>query len=859
MPPIRHKATAPVTPFFQPRSRRANVVQHDYSNIQREEFIPTNAPRSLFPAGNPPVNPPTNPPANPPANTTDDPPPGADNYVDSDDDMIVETAVPTFTNIEMTQAEKTEAIRKWTVHKQRHEKKKKNKSSHVYYYMHREAVNGSLFPEVEGGPKILQEYKWHCKKCIRDGHLGKKYTVYESHRKGVTSGMSDHLKTHGITKQTHFARIHGYSTPTSGGNYTELDAWSGKPMPRARLTARESTRRWFVKSRQPFSLVESSDFQEMFLAHGNQCAYKCSKTLRNHIYDDFILRRDKLKYDLEVNCVSISFTLDMWTSPSRKPIFAIIGHWFTPDFEEKEEVLEFIRVEGEHSGERLAEITMQLLQNLKLKDKLFAITGDNASNNGTLCYHLFQQLKEEYDDQPSLVRPQMRFHGKLSFIRCLAHVINLVCKDVLNDLKAGTATEAKALLDRLDKQHKHNRYRIPMDNSRSAIAKVRLLNLWILRSSAREQDWGKLRRSRKPIYDVDTRWNSAFDMITQYLELEAEYNDFCNTHPQVKCLQLSNTEVVSLAQLANVLAPFKEHTLRVSQAMPSIARSLEIYWDLEDLLNNVTSGSGRYSELDQSVRTAFQKGKAKHLKYVRKVEKFTMVYAAHILDPRCKTALITDMMQSKADGIITAVKQYFKTEWPETVVIGTSATTSSSSAAGELPQIRPVDMSIARWKAIQNQREQDTAAEAIPLQSELDRWITSPPLAWGTNDSPDWVRLWWKNHHAEWPQLSLAARDLLPCSASEVDVERLFSGCRDEFGIRRHSLKAETVRVLTLLRSIYQTEDEADKALIKEAMAIDVIPQKNSILWRPDEINGHVEKGNKPGANSSNIHIAFTN
>ena len=47
-----------------------------------------------------------------------------------------------------------------------------------------------------------------------------------------------------------------------------------------------------------------------------------------------------------------------------------------------------------------------------------------------------------------------------------------------------------------------------------------------------------------------------------------------------------------------------------------------------------------------------------------------MVYAAHILDPRCKTALITDMMQSKADGIITAVKKYFKTEWPETVAIG---------------------------------------------------------------------------------------------------------------------------------------------------------------------------------------------
>jgi hypothetical protein len=39
------------------------------------------------------------------------------------------------------------------------------------------------------------------------------------------------------------------------------------------------------------------------------------------------------------------------------------------------------------------------------------------------------------------------------------------------------------------------------------------------------------------------------------------------------------------------------------------------------------------------------------------------------------------------------------------------------------------------------------------------------------------------------------ARDLLACSSSEVDVERLFSECRDEYGIRRHVLKAETVSV----------------------------------------------------------------
>ncbi|KAH7310175.1 hypothetical protein BKA65DRAFT_414127, partial [Rhexocercosporidium sp. MPI-PUGE-AT-0058] len=74
--------------------------------------------------------------------------------------------------------------------------------------------------------------------------------------------------------------------------------------------------------------------------------------------------------------------------------------------------------------------------------------------------------------------------------------------------------------------------------------------------------------------------------------------------------------------------------------------------------------------------------------------------------------------------------------------------------------------------------------------------------------------VWWKEGAFQWPRLAAAPRDLLPFSASEVDVERLFSGCRDEYGIRRYSLKSETVRVLTLLRGAYESEDTVDTALI---------------------------------------------
>ncbi|KAM4061947.1 hypothetical protein HRG_013460 [Hirsutella rhossiliensis] len=70
----------------------------------------------------------------------------------------------------------------------------------------------------------------------------------------------------------------------------------------------------------------------------------------------------------------------------------------------------------------------------------------------------------------------------------------------------------------------------------------------MLRSGSREQDFKSMPRThyRKPTYDVDTRWNSAYDMIDQFLELEAEYTEFVDTHPQVKCLLPLSEEIVAL-------------------------------------------------------------------------------------------------------------------------------------------------------------------------------------------------------------------------------------------------------------------------------------------------------------------------
>ena len=259
-----------------------------------------------------------------------------------------------------------------------------------------------------------------------------------------------------------------------------------------------------------------------------------------------------------------------------------------------------------------------MLRDLLLEYKLFAITGDNASNNNTLYVHLYKSLLCQYSDRFDGVKEQMRFHGKASFVRCLAHITNLICDNILKDLKSRTAEEAKALLDYQDKKHKDKNYNLTPSHlpstGKGAVAKIRLLNLWILCNDQRLQDWAKYPRCvhRKPRYNVKTRWNSAYNMIQQALDLQQEYTEFCGEHPAVKALLPTPNEWLMLHQLAYVLKPFKDKTDEVSKEMPSIAKSLEVYWELDILLNNIKDKVGIFNNLEPTIREAVIAGITKN-------------------------------------------------------------------------------------------------------------------------------------------------------------------------------------------------------------------------------------------------------
>jgi hypothetical protein len=86
-----------------------------------------------------------------------------------------------------------------------------------------------------------------------------------------------------------------------------------------------------------------------------------------------------------------------------------------------------------------------------------------------------------------------------------------------------------------------------------------------------------------------------------------------------------------------------------------------------------------------------------------------------------------------------------------------------------------------------------------PLRSDIDNYFDSPRV--GVNDTKDqnWLCKWWRAHKDEFPRMAAAARDYLAVPASEVSVERMFNVGRDILAVRRHSMNAETMRMLMLM------------------------------------------------------------
>lgn len=659
--------------------------------------------------------------------------------------------------------------------------------------------------------------------CLLCTEEGNEWGSTDKSRGGTSSNLWYHLKkAHQIYPpgQAPDSDTQSQTTLTSQG----FTSHGGAPPPDIGLE--QAVIEWMVDTQQPFDVVENAKWKQMWkvamksAGKSGECPIKSQQVARRRIQDDFNKCQYMIYKELEVSSETVSFSLDVWKAPNGKYIFGIIVHWTTEDFEDRQTVIHFGHLKGSHTGENLARETLAVLKRFNLERKLVAITGDNASNNPTLCRHLYKLLSKDFTnditmaDCPFGLRELMQFKGDKSFVRCLAHILNLIAKAILKALNAGSHKDAKKLIYKMVEKG----IETFEDTPRSAIARLRLIVLWLLASEQRMLKFYEYSDVGLD-YDVDTRWNALLKMLELAIRSKDAINHMCEEFKALEPLKLSPAEWNFLGEIYEVMLPFYEKTLLVSQDAPTMTQSTAIYWDIDDIMDDMIKRQGKYKSINEQIQQAVIAGRKVLDEYTRKMDAETLIpYAAAVLDPRVKTEFLKAHLQEGAEAVIDNLRAHFKELSPaeERLPDHTpGAVANAQSAANSTSFVgrpgRGLMMATSRRRMLEKIQKDHYAAPAAQLD-EIEEWLSSPPIHEHIPENltaeadAKWLLAWWRTNRSRYPRMAKIARRYIGIPASEVGVERLFSRGRDLLGLRRYALQPGTMKMLTILKAFYNDE-----------------------------------------------------
>lgn len=152
-----------------------------------------------------------------------------------------------------------------------------------------------------------------------------------------------------------------------------------------------------------------------------------ASTVKRTLLDRLEYVEDHL-FDHRLEGSRIALSIDCWTSPQRYAFLGVLAYFIDKDWCLREALIGFEPLHGSHTGAELAKVIWKVLSRHKIEKSVHAATTDNASNNKTLIAGINEFVKSAPGDTNFIT-------DKIEKVPCLAHVIQLVLKELLGSIR----------------------------------------------------------------------------------------------------------------------------------------------------------------------------------------------------------------------------------------------------------------------------------------------------------------------------------------------------------------------------------------------------------------------------------------
>ena len=297
------------------------------------------------------------------------------------------------------------------------------------------------------------------------------------------------------------------------------------------------------------------------------------------------------------------------------------------------------------------------------------------------------------------------------------------------------------------------------------------------------------------IYDVITRWDSAYKMLARALYLRKAIDQFVDDDEDLAKFKLTKKEWNQAEVILTILLPFKMTSQRLQATKRPAIDS--VFWDYEALFNKIdaikeTFNKAEYinEEWAQELHVGIEQLSAKLQKYYNKTDAPFVYPDSCILEPRGKLILFK---QERFGGGGRNYKEQYKKNCRDRYIREYESIEVSNVNPRKHPREESDDEDDSDdYRSFLNRQSRDSA-----LTNEFDNYIAMPPP-----DGKTHTLDYWRVRSIESPHLGLMARDIFAVPATGAGVERMFSKSGRVASWSRARLQATTIRETMLYKDL---------------------------------------------------------